>query len=137
MSIRESMGGLCVLAMLSCSGEVDTPDVPDDGTDPTAKAGSQEPQARNRRRRTGNRSGSAAAPSGGNIVSRQTSDGETIRVLVPEPAPTQEVPPGAPCGVLDANGVLMSCAPGSYCLSAGEGQPGRCQEAPRAPRSEG
>jgi hypothetical protein len=133
MSIRETLAGVCALLMLSCSGDVDSPDVPDQDDDPTAQAGSQETQAHRRRRRTS----FATAPSSGSVQTRQTSDGETIRVIVPEPAPTQEVPPGAPCGVVDSNGVVLSCAPGSYCLSPGDGLPGQCVAAPRAPRTDG
>jgi hypothetical protein len=74
--------------------------------------------------------------SGGTVITRTTSDGEPIQVFVPDPAPAVEVPAGGQCGIV-VNGVLLSCAPGTFCLSPGEGLPGTCQVSPGAPVSEG
>jgi hypothetical protein len=70
-------------------------------------------------------------------VDRQTSDGERIRVFVPELAPSIEVLEGGRCGVQDARGAYLSCQPGLACVSPAEGVAGTCQAPPRAPPSEG
>ena len=135
MWFHNVLAGACALAMLSCSGDdSDVDRLPDENGDPAAKADSQEPAAHRHRRRS---STASAQQSAGSVVTRVTSDGERIQVIVPEPAPTNEVPAGSACGVVDANGVLLSCAPGTYCVSPGEGLAGRCEVAPRAPRTDG
>ena len=81
----------------------------------------------------------AVAPAGVGVavrtVTRLTADGETAVAEVPAAASSAEVPEGAPCGVADANGVLQSCQPGTYCVS--EGGSAKCVKAPPAPRWDG
>jgi hypothetical protein len=67
-------------------------------------------------------------------VVRKTSHGETIRVSVPDPAPTVEVPAGAKCGVQNSAGAFLSCQAGTYCLSPSEGAAGTCQAVQRRQR---
>lgn len=64
---------------------------------------------------------------------RTNSDGERIKVYVPTPVPTIEVPEGGGCGVEGENGAVPSCAPGTYCLAAAPDEPGVCVAGPRAP----
>lgn len=68
-------------------------------------------------------------------ITRLTADGEPAVAQVPAAASSVEVPEGAPCGVVDANGMLQSCQPGTYCLS--EGGTATCVKAPAAPRWDG
>ncbi len=82
---------------------------------------------------------SAAAPAGVGVavrtVTRLTADGEAAIAEVPAAVSSAEVPEGAPCGVVDANGALQSCQPGTYCVS--EGGSAKCVKAPPAPRWDG
>jgi hypothetical protein len=122
---------LAPLPVLSCSA-ASFEQSPDNDSEQVGSVSHEQGFRRSRR--------PAASPnpsSSGSTQTRQTSDGETIRVFVPEPAPTVEVPAGGTCGVVNSEGVLLSCQPGTYCLSPAEGVPGTCQPAPRAPRSEG
>ena len=71
------------------------------------------------------------------VIQRNT-EGEPIRVYVPEVDPVIEVPEGSACGGKDAQGRYLSCAPGTFCMKASETSPtGSCQAAPRAPRFDG
>jgi hypothetical protein len=118
------------LGLVACAGS-------DPGTPGDEAAESEVGSVSSEWRRRSWRTWSTSADTGGTLVTRQTSDGELIEVFVPEPAPTIEVPAGGTCGVVNAQGVLLSCAPGTYCLSPADGVPGTCQVAPSAPRSEG
>jgi hypothetical protein len=74
-------------------------------------------------------------PQPGQIV-RQSSDGENISAHVVDHAKVIEVQEGDHCGVLDSNGALLSCEPGTYCLRSSEIAPGVCTRSPAAPRTE-
>jgi hypothetical protein len=124
-----SLAGVLALGLLACSSD---PTDKEDPTDETAQVGERSAEWRRSRR-----TWTAPASADETVVTRQTADGELIEVIVPEPAPTIEVPAGGQCGVANADGVLLSCEPGTYCLSPAEGVPGTCEVAPRAPISEG
>jgi hypothetical protein len=72
-------------------------------------------------------------------TTRLTSEGERIRVQILPLDPTLEVPAGSSCGVLNERGEMLSCQPGTICVSSSEveGSPATCQPAPRAPRWDG
>jgi hypothetical protein len=127
MLYHHAVIGLVAVAVPACSGEDSLREV--SAADDSATVTEQ----RWRRPAPSENGGSG----GTTTETRVTSDGEIIRVIVPELAPTQEVPPGGTCGVFNDQGVLLTCQPGSYCLSPADGVPGTCQAAPSAPRWEG
>jgi hypothetical protein len=87
---------------------------------------------------TGDPEAGEPPPEGMVEVTRQNSEGEPIRVHVPqEMAPIIEVQEGSRCGIKDPQGALLSCRPGTSCVSPAEGAAGRCEAAPRAPRWDG
>lgn len=51
-------------------------------------------------------------------VTRLTADGEPAPGRVPKAAPTVEAQEGEPCGATNDSGALLSCRPGTYCLTA-------------------
>jgi hypothetical protein len=64
---------------------------------------------------------------------QRTADGEQVRVFVADMAPSREVPVGARCGTTDADGTLLSCVPGSYCFTPGDGHAASCVASHAAP----
>lgn len=71
-------------------------------------------------------------------VTRPNAEGEPIRTYVPEADPVIEVPEGSACGATDAEGRVLSCAPGTFCMKTSETDvAGLCRAAPRAPRLDG
>jgi hypothetical protein len=66
-------------------------------------------------------------------TTRQTADGEYIRVKIPEQIPVVEVAEGAPCGVQNAEGAMLSCQAGTFCTSPREGAAATCARGLRAP----
>ena len=139
MSSRTICLGLVALATIACSADHSDSQEPEPGlgsadspADPVS-----ETAARRRTRRPPPAPATAPATTGGTVVNRQTADGEIIQVIIPDPAPAREVPAGGTCGVVDAQGVLLSCAPGTVCISPADGVPGTCQAGPRAPISQG
>jgi hypothetical protein len=76
-------------------------------------------------------------PAGMVEMSRHTSDGERVRVYVPQAPAMLEVQEGSPCGVQNADGAFLSCRPGTSCVSPAEGVAGTCQAAAAGPRWDG
>jgi hypothetical protein len=134
MPIRNALVSLVPLALLACSADYADSQESDresvgSPTDPVSETAGW--------RRTRRPPTTAPATTGGTVVNRQTADGETIQVVVPDPAPMREVPAGGTCGVFDAQGVLLSCTPGTVCISPASGVPGTCQAGPSAPINQG
>jgi hypothetical protein len=135
MSSRTSCLGLVALATIACSADHSDSQTPEVGSADSPADPVSETAARRRTRWPA--PAPAPATTGGTVVNRQTADGEIIQVIIPDPAPTREVPAGGACGVVDAQGVLLSCAPGTVCISPAAGVPGTCQAGPRAPINQG
>jgi len=70
------------------------------------------------------------------VVLRRSADGELVAARVVDTARVIEVKEGGRCGVSDQEGVLLSCEPGTQCVSLVEGSPGACVAGLRAPRQE-
>ena len=134
MPIRNSLVSVVALTLLACSADYADSQEPDpegmgSPTDPVSETAGW--------RRTRRPPSTAPASTSGTVVNRQTADGEIIQVIVPDPAPTREMPAGGTCGVFDAQGALLSCAPGTVCISPASGVPGTCQAGPSAPINQG
>ena len=73
---------------------------------------------------------------GGGVIARQSSDGELVAMRVVDAVRVIEVKEGERCGVPDSQGSMLSCEPGTQCLSASEGSPAACTRGLQAPRQE-
>lgn len=138
MELRRLVLGVGLLSLMGCGGEITDAD---ELGGASADVGVDQANAALRSRRraaaraavpatTSTTATTSTAATGTAVTTRFTADGEPIRVAIPPLAPVQEVPAGGTCGVFDANGVLLSCMPGTFCLAQREGEPGTCQRAP-------
>jgi hypothetical protein len=136
MLIRSSFTAIAALTVLACGAEDSESSEPAGSSPDTAEVADELSTWQTRRRRTWS-SATSGSTSTGTLQTRTTADGETIQVVVPTPAPIVEVPEGGTCGVFNAEGALLSCQAGTFCLTTAEGAPGTCVSAPRAPISDG